>query len=511
MSGRLVLLFTQVFALATTSFAAAPTLEHLFPTGAARGSTNVVALSGKADPWPARVWTDAPGLSFVAETNQNRFRVEVAADAAPGPRLVRLFNEDGASEPRFFVVGAGPEVADAEPNNHFGSPQVLGQVPVTINGRLDKSGDVDSFAVRMRAGQWLDARLDAYVLMSKVDGVLRLVDTNGVQLAWNHDDATLDPRLTWRAPGDASVVVQVFGFRHPADSSIVLAGGESAVYRLHLNVVDRPPDLPGGWPEESGTDPAPEAGGALVLEPPATVWGTLSRPREIDRYRFLAPTSGILLAAIDAAGLGSPLDAWLAIEDPAGKELARVDDAEGSRDPRLEWKPPGGTNAVFVAAVGSLTHRGGPAYRYRLSLQPAGPAIEANLDTGSVVLAPGTTNTVKVRVRRLRGHTNAVTAFLRDLPTGVMGAPRTLEPSDTEPVLELVAAADAAAFQGPVRVVLAETNEGAETAVPFELTTRGENNGVPQGYSRLVVDRTDRLWLTVRTNRPAAAPAGDGK
>lgn len=131
--------------------------------------------------------------------------------------------------------------------------------------------------------------------------------------------------------------------------------------------------------------------------------------------------------------------------------------------------------------------------------------------TGSVVLAPGTTNTVKVRVRGLRGHTNAVTAFLRDLPTGVMGASRTLEPSDTEPVLELVAAADAAAFQGPVRVVLAEGNGGAETAVPFELTTRGENNGVPRGTAGLVVDRTDRLWLTVRTNRPAAAPAGDGK
>lgn len=511
MSGRLLLLLAQVLVGATTSFAAAPTLEHLFPAGAARGSTNPVALAGKVDPWPARVWTDTPGLTFVAETNANRFRVEVASDAVPGPRLVRLFNEEGASEPRFFVVGAGPEVADAEPNNHFGTPQVLGPLPVTVNGRLDKGGDVDSFAIRIGAGQWLDARLDAYVLMSKLDGVLRLVDTNGVQLAWNHDDATLDPRVTWRASGDATVVVQVFGFRHPADSSIVLAGGESAVYRLHLNVVDRPPDLPGGWPVESGFDPAPEAGAALVLEPPAAVWGSLSRPREIDRYRFLAPASGMLVAAIDAAGLGSPLDAWLAIEDSAGKELARVDDAEGSRDPRLEWKLPGGTNAVFVAAVGSLTHRGGPAYRYRLSLQPAGPAIEASLDTGGVVLAPGTTNTVKLRIRRLRGHTNAVTALLRDLPPGVTAASRSPKPSETEPVLELVAAADAEAFQGPVRVVLAEGNGGGETAVPFELTSRGENNGVPQGYSRLVVDRTDRLWLTVRTNPPAAAPAPAGK
>jgi hypothetical protein len=31
----------------------------------------------------------------------------------------------------------------------------------------------------------------------------------------------------------------------------------------------------------------------------------------------------------------------------------------------------------------------------------------------------------------------------------------------------------------------------------FFMTTTGENNGVPQGYTELVVPSTGQLWLTV--------------
>ena len=112
---------------------------------------------------------------------------------------------------------------------------------MTINGRLEKGGDVDSFAVRVKAGQWLDARVDSYTIMSKLDGVLRLVTTNGQQLAWNHDFATLDPRLIWRAESNIDAVVQVYGFPHPATSDVKLYGGDSAFYRLHVAAHDRNP------------------------------------------------------------------------------------------------------------------------------------------------------------------------------------------------------------------------------------------------------------------------------
>ena len=59
---------------------------------------------------------------------------------------------------------------------------------MSINGRLEKGGDVDSYAVWLEAGQTAVAEVDAYVLASPLDAVLRVVDDQGRQLALNHDD-----------------------------------------------------------------------------------------------------------------------------------------------------------------------------------------------------------------------------------------------------------------------------------------------------------------------------------
>jgi hypothetical protein len=87
-----------------TAFAAPPTLDHLYPAGGQQGTTVTVNVVGKTDPWPVQVWTDTPGLAFKPDKDKGKFQVEVAKDAAPGPRLVRLYNDEGASTLRFFVV-----------------------------------------------------------------------------------------------------------------------------------------------------------------------------------------------------------------------------------------------------------------------------------------------------------------------------------------------------------------------------------------------------------------------
>src|SRR5262245_32911960 len=86
----------------SASAAASPTLDHLFPVAVQLGTTNTVSTIGKFDPWPPKVWVDAPGIAFKPETNSGRFSVEVTTDAPVGPHLVRLFNEQGASGPRFL-------------------------------------------------------------------------------------------------------------------------------------------------------------------------------------------------------------------------------------------------------------------------------------------------------------------------------------------------------------------------------------------------------------------------
>src|SRR5262249_23945711 len=84
--------------------AAAPTLDHLFPVAVHIGTTIALTCVGKFELWPPKVWVDVPGMVFTPETNKGAFTVQVAPYTPTGPHLIRLFNEQGASRPRFFIV-----------------------------------------------------------------------------------------------------------------------------------------------------------------------------------------------------------------------------------------------------------------------------------------------------------------------------------------------------------------------------------------------------------------------
>ncbi len=480
---------------AFTAGAAPPAPEFFHPAGIAAGATNTVKVTGKFDPWPPRVWVDAPGLIFQAQTNAGEWRVSAAADAAPGVRLVRFHNAEGVSEPRPFVVGAGPELAEREPNDTLEQAQAIERLPVTINGRLDKAGDVDAFAVDLRAGQTLEAAVDSIVLMSKLDAILRLVTTNGLPLAWNQDYATQDPRLTWAATNDQRVVVQVFGFPYPANSDVRFTGGEGAIYRLQLRLL--PPTVRPTNTVDTTAAPPP------LVAPPFHSAGSIRAPGQRHRVRVRLAEAGWLAAGVRAESVGSPLDAWLELEDAKGKQISRNDDHDGSRDPYLDWRAE--AEREYTLVVGSVTRQAGEDQRFEFDLRRVSPDFRAHATADAVTAKPGTTNEFKVKFARLRGFTNEVRLVARDLPPGVECAAATAPAKDGEVTLSLVALTNAAPFQGPWRLV--SQSGGAERAVPYLLTGSTQNNGVPGGYRVLLADHLDVLWLTVPTNAPPAAKA----
>ncbi len=501
--GRSELLFILglVVASAIGAKADAPTVEHLFPAGLTRGSTNVVTIAGKFDPWPPKVWLSCTGVVFTAETNKGKFRVETAADAPVGAHWLRVFNADGASLPRIFVIAGGVELLEAEPNDHFTNAQPVAPLPMTVNGRLDKSGDVDSFAVTLAAGQWIDARLDAYTLASKVDALLRLVTPDGVQQMWNHDFDTLDPRLLGQAPSNGSYVVQVMGFKHPADAEVRLTGGDGCAYRLHLAVGSERPDVFGGKGDATEQEPNNSVTNAMAVALPASIRGLIGGAEDEDCFAFEVKKGEFIEASIDAASAGSALDALLRITDATGKELARNDDASGSRDPRLEWKAT--TNGTFCGVVGNLLHSGGTNHFYRLSLQRALPDYKASLGANFITVTAGESNEVKFTVTRLRGFERKLKARLKGLPDGLRAEPVNVSEKSGENVLKLVATAEAKVAQVPLRLVITDVESGEERVALFALTSTSEDNGVPGGYTKLLVDSVGQLWLTVKA-KPAA-------
>jgi len=444
-------------------------------------------VTGKFEPWPPKVWIDGPGIAFLAQTNKGEFNVVVSPEVPPGVRLVRLFNEDGVSEPRPFVIGAGPEIGEAEPNDHFAQGQVVAGPPLTINGRLEKSGDVDSYAIALKTGQTLEAQVDSFVLMSRLDAVLRLVTTNGHQLAWNHDFATIDPHLTWTATNDQTVLAQVFGFPYPATADVKLTGGDGAIYRLHLAVIEESVP-PNGLSKLGGETPLP-------VSPPYSATAMISEPGATPGVRVEVSEPGWLAAEVRAEAIGSPLDAWLKVEDAAGKQLHRNDDANGSRDPYLEWEAAAGTN--HVVKVGSLTRQAGADQRFELLIRRLEPDYQATASASSLALKPGTTNELKVTVTRLRGFTNEVRVAAMELPSGVTCKPVAVGEKGGDVKLLLVAETNAVPFQGPFQLIARDVPAGRDRPAPFMLTGSTTDNGVPGGYRTLLADRIESLWLTV--------------
>ena len=548
--------WVSLFLLAVMGLrAAVPVLDHVFPAALQIGSTQSVTLVGKFDPWPTRLDLDIPGVTWEATTNTGVITVRVSPKAPVGPQVIRAFSPEGVSAPRFLILSSHPQRAEVEPNDEMRTAQVLSDLPAEVNGRLEKNGDVDSYSVELQAGQNLVARLEAYTLQSPLDPVLRLLDAQGVQVAWNHDEVrSLDPLLAWRAPKAGTYVLQVFGFAYPADSDLRFSGSAKSVYRLHVSTdpvarhgwplgVSRSVETRVRWgdwgvPEMSSestlvpssaiasetvghslqipghrlplempvgdgkewveVEPNDTAATAQALEIPSAVSGDLDRAGDEDRYRVSAKKGEALRLEVQAAGLGFPLDAWLKIEDATGKELVRNDDSGGA-DPVLDWTPP--ESAEYRVVVGNLLQRGGRDQRYRLSVQRPQPVWSASVPEAFLSLEPGKTNEWKVAISRSFGAETRLTVSVRGLPPGVRVDPVEVPEKALEATLRWITATNAASFSGPFQVeVMAPKSVQGLAGVQqarFSLVSAGENNGVPQGFRRLVVESVSRLWMTV--------------
>jgi hypothetical protein len=192
-----------------------PFVTGLFPLGGPAGSRTTVTVSG---------WN----LAQASATVDLRGR-------APGILPFSVQNRDRDSNRVPFGVDTLPEILEREPNDSPDAAQSVG-LPVIINGRLDRPGDVDVFRVEGRAGSRLVAEVMARRLGSVVDSTLRITDDSGRQIAFNDDHADkgsgldthhADSCLLIPVPSDGPLYV------HLADAQG--KGGPANAYRLRLS------------------------------------------------------------------------------------------------------------------------------------------------------------------------------------------------------------------------------------------------------------------------------------
>jgi hypothetical protein len=529
-----------------------PVVTSLFPAGARQGTTVLVTASGTFDRWPVGGWSDGPGVTVEPLAEKGKLWVSVAEGTAPGVYWVRLYDEEGASALRPFVVGALPEVNEVEPNDDPARAQPLDRPAVTVNGRLARSGDVDGFAVALRRGETLVASVEANRrLGSPMDGLIQVARPDGIVLAANDDDHDRDPQLAFEAPADGTYVVRTFAFPATPDARISFSGAPTYIYRLTLTTrgfVDHPyplavaRDAPGpvraeGWNIESATGTLElrgeeAAGGSTVarasraglangaevrlvphaaiveaepnpadapqaLTPPVSVTGRLDAEDDVDAYRFTARKGDKQVIRVESRALGQPLDPTLRVLNASGKIVGEVDDSAGSRDAELSFTAP--EDGPFRVVVRDLNSQAGPRAVYLLTVAPPMPDFGLTLAADRFTLSPGRPLVIPVTVTRTNGFDGVVRVSASGLPEGVSAAAVTSDPKNaTDRAVEITLKADqsAASWNGPISVEgrTADAKEAGDVRVA---------EAKVEGFAAT----SRHIWLTV----VKAKPPGNGK
>ena len=156
-------------------------------------------------------------------------------DAGPGVHRVAAVRDGFVSNCLPVALDTLPEGFDKERNNSPSRAQKV-DLPIIINGRIDRRDDWDVFKLAGRAGDTVVAEVSARRLDSPLDSVLKLTDAGGNVLAASddHEDAEAganthhaDSYLMLKLPADGTYYV------HLGDAA--RSGGPEYTYRLRLS------------------------------------------------------------------------------------------------------------------------------------------------------------------------------------------------------------------------------------------------------------------------------------
>lgn len=217
-------------------------ITSIFPPGGKQGESVEVAVTGSDLEETSRLQFSHPGITATPKLREpaefetapqpiaNQFTVRIAADVPPGLYEVRSVGKYGISNPRMFAVGNLAETVEKEPNETLETAQ---EIPLdgVLNGRSNRSGDLDHFRFTAKAGQRVLIECRARPLDSRLDAALAVFDASGHELARKYDGSLHDTMLDFTAPADGAYAIKVHDF--------VYAGGDEYAYRLSVSTKPR--------------------------------------------------------------------------------------------------------------------------------------------------------------------------------------------------------------------------------------------------------------------------------
>lgn len=544
------------------AWSAPPRVDQTTPLGLRRGTAAELTVQGAGLSNQPRLvapfrFTAGPST---ATADGASFKASITVDPATplGVYPVRVVTDDGLSNAVLLAVGQFSSVAEREDNGSLGAAQVF-EAPAVLEGQVAGS-DVDVFRFRGRKGQRIVVDAQCARIGSGADPVVRLSTAAGAFLASADDTPGLltDARLFAVLPADGEYAVELSDTR--------FKGANRPVYRLLVGEVPAAEEvyplggregetvgleLRGGTLEGTATAaaglrrgletstslvrvvlPAPGAAGQMLdvesmpplavddapslREPadpagppvraaaPVVLEGRIDPPGDEDRFVVVGPSGQKLRVAVEAASLGSALDAVLQVVGPDGKALATSDDtttagppnqpARVSFDPVLEVAVPTGQTELTIVVKG-LEKQGGPGHAYRVRVVPVEPEFDLELASSETSVPRKGTAAIEFKVQR-RGYNGPIGVEVLDLPAGL--SVRRGAVAEGQVVGSLSLSADADAPAGPHRLELV----GRGQVSGREIAARGTAEIVFARQSNVPTCTVLQRGLAMATARP---------
>lgn len=564
------LVLPVLFLTGISAQAASPDLSTTIPRGGQVGKETKVTFYGNRLDDIEEVLFHYPGISFkdlkVLDGRKVEATLVIAPDCRLGEHHLRLRGRSGTSYARNFWVSQFPNVAEVEPNDDFEAPQKI-DLNVTIEAEA-KTEETDYYMVSAKKGQRLSVEIEGLRINNitnniAIDPFVSILNKDRFELASADGSALLKQEsiLSIEVPEDGDYIIEVRDSAYqgrgryrahigtfPRPTGIYPAGGKAGSEieftlfgdvkgsyktraKLPMSTVEGTFGVFGENGGQFPPSPNPvrisDFDNVLETEPnnshtevksvaalPQAFNGILQEAGDIDYFKFSAKKGQRFRFRVYADTIGSPVDPVLNLYDASMKSLGGSDDADGTKDSRVDFNAP--ADGEYFVRVKDMLDRGGEDFIYRIESEVSEKTIDVtmpemlrrNLQYRKQFDVPqGGYYAMVVNTTR-RGYSGDLQLEMPELPPGVTFEAGTIPQSVSQFPILLKAAPDAPIGGGLYELKAKSTDPENPVEGTFKQAldlVRGPQNGVEyytRYHDRLPVSVVEEIPYSITIDQP---------
>jgi len=543
--------------------AANPLFSTTIPRGAQIGTEQKVVFYGERLSDAEEILFHHPGITVkelkVLDAKKVQATLVIAPDCRIGEHHLRLRCRSGISYARNFWISQFPNVAEVEPNDDFENPQKI-DLNVTVEAEA-KTEETDYYEVTAEKGDRLSVEIEGLRINNirnniAIDPFVSILNKDRFEIASADGSALLKQEsiLSIEVPEDGEYIIEVrdcayqgrgryrahigtfprplavypAGAKAGSEAEFKLIGDVKGDYatkvKLPLKTVEGTHGVFGAQNGVKPPSPNPvrvsEFDNFLETEPnnsskepnlyggtlPVAFNGILEKPGDLDYFKFKAKKDQSFRFRAFANTIGSPVDPVLNIYDANMKSLVGSDDADGTKDSKVNFKAP--ADGEYFVRMRDMLNNGGPNFVYRIEAQPRSPSIDVTMPEmlrrelqyrKQFNVPRGGYYAMVVNTAR-RNMSGELVFDMPELPEGVTWESATIPKTVSQFPILLKASADAPIAGGMYSLFAKSTDPDRSVEGEFKQAldlVRGPPNGV-EYYTR----RHDRLPVAVVEEMP---------